>query len=320
MTDPRDENTSSITTGMTAGVGAGVGMDHPHYDFSAFPSRPTWQWPDRKTCGVIVLLYLEYWELEPPADAVLDQRLARANGGGFFPETRAHSYREYGPRVGIYRVLDALDRHGIRASVALNASVCDRYPNLVAECKTRGMEFVAHGTHATRMISSAMTEAEERDHIQGALDTLETATGVRPRGWLGQDHGESERSPAILAECGLSYVLDWPNDDQPYLLKTDPALVSVPTSPNLDDVQALWLGQVSHTRYPRLVGDALATLSQEGGQTARMCTLGIHPWMLGRPHRIRYLDEALSHIASQSEVWQTYAGEIADYARAELTR
>ena len=78
----------------------GPGMDHEHYAYSPAPTRPPLTWPGNAGCAVVVLLYLEHWELFPPKEAVLDQRLARANGGGFFPETRAHSYREYGSRVG----------------------------------------------------------------------------------------------------------------------------------------------------------------------------------------------------------------------------
>ncbi|MFT5391014.1 MAG: allantoinase [Gammaproteobacteria bacterium] len=296
----------------------GPGMDNPHYDFSALPTRAKWVWPNDASLAVAVVLYLEHWELLPPDDAVLDQRLARAHGGGFFPETRAHSYREYGPRVGIYRVLETLDRHGIRASVAINASACERYPNLVAECQERGYEFVAHGTHATRMISSAMSEAEERGYIETTLETITKSTGTRPNGWLGQDYGESVRTPNLLATAGINYLLDWPNDDQPYLLRTDPAIVSVPNSPSLDDVQTLWLGGLSHIRYPAVVADTLATLRQEGAHSGRMCTLGIHPWMLGRAHRIRYLDAALATVSGQDGIWQTFAGGIADHARSLL--
>jgi peptidoglycan/xylan/chitin deacetylase (PgdA/CDA1 family) len=294
------------------------GMDHSHYDYSALPSRAPWRWPDGADVAVAVLLYLEHWELLPPEDAVLDQRLARAHGGGFYPETRGHSYREYGPRVGIYRVLEALDRYGIQATVAINASACERYPNLVAECQNRGYEFVAHGTHATRMISSAMTETQERAYIKTTLDTVTRCTGVRPIGWLGQDYGESVRTPNLLADAGVSYVLDWPNDDQPYLLRTDPPMVSVPNSPSLDDVQTLWLGGLSHMRYPSVVADTLETLRGEGADTGRMCTLGIHPWMLGRAHRIRYLDEALATLTEQAGIWQAFTGQIANHARTQL--
>ena len=295
------------------------GMDHGHYRFEPMPARPSLRWPDGARVAFWVLLHLEYWELDPPPGAVRDPRLD-GEMGSYFPDYRNYSQREYGHRVGIFRVLDVLDRLGLAATVAANAAALERYPYLVEACRRRGWEFAAHGTHATRMITSRMGEAEERAVIAEAIAAVEGATGRRPAGWLGQDYGESPRTPRLLAEAGLAYVMDWPNDDQPYRMTTEPPLVAVPTHPEWDDVQALWLRRVPMPRYPDLISDAFETLYAEGAASGRLFEVGIHPWLLGQAHRIRYLDEALGRIATRPGVWRTTAGEIAAWFAAKEAR
>jgi peptidoglycan/xylan/chitin deacetylase (PgdA/CDA1 family) len=160
------------------------------------------------------------------------------------------------------------------------------------------------------MISSKMTEEEERSEIGTAVAALERVAHERPKGWLGQEYGESQRTPQLLAEAGLDYVLDWPNDDQPYPLKVGRKFVSMPNQPEWDDVQQLWLRRINTPRYPDLVGDAFELLHQEGGQ---VFSLSIHPWLMGMAHRIKYLDEALRRIERFGNVWQATPGEIAQH-------
>jgi peptidoglycan/xylan/chitin deacetylase (PgdA/CDA1 family) len=193
--------------------------------------------------------------------------------------------------------------------VALNSAAAKRYPELVEQCRRRDYEFIGHGSHATRMLSSRMTEEEERVAIRDALDTLGRTTGRRPRGWHGQDFGESQRTPRLLAEAGLDFVADWPNDDQPYAMTMDRRFVSLPAQPEWDDVQLLWLRRLAMPRYPAIVTEAFDALHDEGG---RVFCLALHPWLIGMAHRIRYLDEALQRITARPKVWQATASEIVD--------
>lgn len=292
------------------------GMDHGHYPYAPLPERPALRWPEGARVALWVLIHLEYWELEPPADAVRDARLVN-EFGNFFPDYRTYSQREYGNRVGIFRILELFDRYRIKATVAANASALARYPYLVEECLRRGWEIAAHGSHATRMITSRMSEAEERGHIADAIAAVERAAGMRPRGWLGQDFGESARTPQLLAEAGIEYVMDWANDDQPYLMTTRPPLVALPNQVEWDDVQLFWLRRVETWRYPALVGEAFETLHAEGAGSGRSFGVSLHPWLFGMAHRIRYLDEALKRITAADAVWQASAGEIAAWYRGQ---
>jgi len=297
----------------------GPGMDHGLYPYSPLPERPRLIWPEGARIAFWVVLHLEFWEMLPPETAVRDRRFA-GEFGSFTPDYRTFSQREYGNRVGIFRLFEVLDRHRLKVTVAANAAACERYPALVEECQQRGWEFAAHGSHANRMISSRMDETEERAAIEDTLAVVERAAGRRPTGWLGQDFGESPRTPWLLAESGLRYVMDWPNDDQPYAMTVGEPLIAIPYHAEWDDVQLLWHRRVAMPRYPDLVVEAFETLHEEGAQSGRLFGLGLHPWLMGMAHRIRYLDAALTRLAAFDSVWQTTAGEIADWYLAQGLR
>ncbi len=290
------------------------GMDHRHYSYSALPDREPLRWPGGERLAFWVLLYLEYWELEAPEDARSDPRF-QGEYGSFSPDYRSFTQREYGNRVGMFRVLDLLDRYQLKVSVAANAEAVERYPQIVEACLARGYEFVAHGTHQNRMITSDLDEAEESELIETATASIERATGSRPAGWLSPDSGESTRTPQLLADAGYDYLLDWPNDDQPYMMTTDPGLVSIPYQMEWDDVVALWLRKVPNSRYPDIVGEAFQGLHEEGATTGMLFGLPLHPWVIGQAHRIKYLAQALADITAYDQVWQATAGEVAAYYR-----
>ncbi|MGI4941966.1 MAG: hypothetical protein ACRYHQ_15640, partial [Janthinobacterium lividum] len=130
------------------------GMDHAHYPYLPTPSRAQVAWPDGARLAACAVLYAEDWELSPPHDARRDQRFDDA-AGYFAPDYRTHSWREYGNRIGIFRVLELFDRLGLPCTVALNASLCHRMPALLEALLSRGCEIAGHGLHATRMLSSA---------------------------------------------------------------------------------------------------------------------------------------------------------------------
>ncbi len=287
-------------------------MDHAHYPYLPTPARARVAWPNDARLAACVVLYAEDWELAPPPDARRDPRFDDA-AGYFAPDYRTHSWREYGNRIGIFRVLELLGRLQLPCTVALNASLCHRMPALVEALLSRGCEIAGHGTHATRMLSSAMDEPAERAAIAACLDTIEAATGTRPVGWIGQDYGESHRTPGLLAEAGLHYVADWPNDDQPYLMQG--GLVSLPNQAEWDDVQLLWHRRVPLQRYPALVAEAFRVLLAEGGSSGRFFGLHVHPWLLGAPHRFARLVTTLTALRAAPGVWWTTQGAVAAHVR-----
>lgn len=287
-----------------------TGMDHDLYSYSPILQREPFRL-DGKHIGIYVVLHLEHWELNAPQGSHRDPRFV-GEFGTYAPEFRNWTYRDYGNRVGVYRLLDLLTQLDIAPTVALGAALVQTHPELVDEISRRGLEVVAHGYTANRMITSKFTEDEERAFIRECRDTLAQALGYAPDGWLGQDYGGTWRTPALLHEAGFTHTLDWSNDDLPYWLRAGPAekgLVAIPGPTELDDVQTLHLRRVSPSRYPFLVKDMLEGMASASGP--RICALGVHPWMIGAPHRIRYLREALEAVRRRPDVLITTAGEIA---------
>ena len=289
------------------------GMDHDYYDWSPIVSRPALKWPDDAHVALCAVVCLEHYEWSPPADAYMPPNLP---GGvrGPFPDIASFSRREYGNRVGIFRVMEVLDRWGIKATVAMDATVAEHYPFIVQECQKRGWEFIGHGIAVNRMITSNMSEDQEREYIQASLAAVEKATGKRPVGWLGPEYGESDRTPAILAEQGVRYVCDWPNDEQPYRMKVPQgALVSLPLLLDVDDTVAHWNRKVPIARWARMVTEAFDVLYQDGAKSGRLLALNLHPWLIGQPFRIPHLDQALEYICRQEGVWKATGEEIVNW-------
>jgi len=286
-------------------------MDNPFYGYRSAASHPPLAWPGGKRIAFIVRLHLEYWQMTPPEGSLQDPRYV-GEYGSFRPDYRTWSQREYGNRVGIFRLLEVLDRYPVRLTIPVNAACAYRHQPLIDLLAQRGAEFVGHGAFANRLVSSAMAADEERQLIARCLDALEAATGRRPRGWASQDAGESLHTLELLADAGVQYVMDWPNDDSPFVFTNPAGLVSIPDQPEWDDVQQLWLRRLPMERYVEMVDEAFQVLAAERG---RVFVLSLHPWLIGMAHRIRYLDEALHRIFSGPDAgaaWLATAGEVAD--------
>ena len=292
------------------------GMDHPHYDWSPITTRGILRWPQDARVALCAIVTLEHMEWLPPEGSFQPANLAGGSAARPFPDYARLSHREYGHRVGIFRVLDVLEKHGIKPTVALDALTAANYPYLVRHLLDRGCEIIGHGVSVSRMITSNMSEQEERDYIQESLAALTTATGATPQGWLGPEYGESSRTPQLLAEAGIRYLCDWANDEQPYPLTTPQGeILALPIMLEMDDVNALADRRVDVDRYAQLLKDGFDTLYEDGAANARLLALHLHPWLIGQPFRIGYLDDALGHMVRRQGVWAASGGEIVDWYR-----
>jgi allantoinase len=290
------------------------GMDHPHYAWSPLPFRPALRWPDGARVAVCVVVNLEHYDFERVPGSFCPTSVPGSRGRGPTPDVATYSLRDYGNRVGVFRVLKVLDKYRVPATAAIDVATAQNFPFIVQECKARGWEFAGHGHSVTQMITSNMTEDAEREHIRTALDAVAKSTGTEIVGWFGPEYGESARTPAILAELGVKYLLDWPNDEQPYLMTVpNGKLVSLPVLVELDDAYAHWHRRVTIWRWQRMVEDAFDQLYDDGATSGRVLVLSLHPWLIGQPHRIKSLDDALAHISAQPGVWMANARQIADY-------
>lgn len=280
-------------------------MDHTVYDYSALPRRPRTAAAGK--VDAFVVLFLEHWELCPPPDAVRDPRLV-GEFGSFTPDYRSWSQREYGLRIGMFRVLDALRDAGIVPVIAANAMAVRRLPELVRTLQDAGCEWLAHGIAATRMMHSGMTLEEQALYIEQSIDPLAQAIGTRPLGWLSQDWGTTPHTHTLLAQAGIRFTLDWCNDDQPYWLRTEPALLAIPLSAEWDDVQCQWLRHIEPRTHATLAQGACDRLGAECREHGRNAVFGlsVHPWLSGMPSRIQAFRSLLSELRCVQDIrWTT---------------
>jgi len=293
-----------------------VGMDHEHYAWSPLLKRGVLRWPENARVALCVIVNLEHLEWSPPEGSFQPATQAGGLAPRPFPDYARFSHREYGHRVGIFRVLAVLEKYKIPPTVAMDALTAANYPYLVRHCLGRGCEIIGHGISASRMITSNMSEREEREYIQTSVAAIRRATGTAPVGWLGPEYGESSRTPQLLAQAGIRYVCDWTNDDQPYPMKTSQGeLFALPIMLELDDINALWDRRVTIDRYGELLKESFDTVYHEGVQNSRLLVLNLHPWLIGQPFRIRYLDNALGYMTQRQGVWAAAGSEIIDWYR-----
>lgn len=273
-------------------------MDHAHYRYSALPLRSAAPLP--AGLHFYVVLYLEHWDFQAPPGSLRDPRFV-GEFGSFNPDYRSWSQREYGLRIGVFRLLEALQQEGLTPSVAANSLVLPRVPSLVAALRDLGASWLGHGVAATRLMHSDQPLQTQRDHIESALDALRRLAGPA-QGWLSQDWGTSVHTFGLLSDAGLNYTLDWGNDDQPYWL--EPAgqsgrrLLALPLSSEWDDVQAQWLRHLEPAQHAQQILQAARHLADECGHHQRCAVLGLglHPWVWGMPSRVGHLRRLLAQL------------------------
>jgi allantoinase len=186
-------------------------MEVELFEYSPITQREPIRWPGDARVAFYVGLNIEHFYADRPSTSLNE------GTASLVPDPLNYGWRDYGPRVGIWRMIESFDRHGIRPSALLNSDVCGRYPQIIEAGRERGWAWVAHGK-TNSVLHSGMSIVEEREFLSDVVETIEQATGQRPRGWLGPGLTETFETPGLLAALGLSYVLDWTNDDQPYPL------------------------------------------------------------------------------------------------------
>ena len=286
------------------------GMDHSLYPYSNLFARKPADWPGGKRVAVACVVSLEWFPLVP------DDQPFRAPGHMQtpYPDYRHYTSREYGTRVGCYRLLDAFDKAGIHASIATNAAIAERYPEIVADIAAGGHEIIAHSTDMNGTIATGLAEEEERGLIKASLDSLERTSGKRPRGWLSIARSQSWNTPHLLAEAGLAYMCDWPNDELPYRMATRSGpIVNFPLNHELSDRQVVTVQQQSADSYVEQIQDAYGWLEREAGtHGGRMLPLHLTPYISALPYRIAAFERLLGGLKAREEVWFAPCGDIVD--------
>ena len=280
----------------------------PHrVEYTPIIDRPKIRWPNGARVAFWVSPNVEHYEYLPDYDGVRNPWPRTP-----YPDVREYSYRDYGNRVGFWRMLEVLDRYDIRCCVSLNMAVLDHYPEIAEAMTKRDWDFMNHSIYNTQYLS-AYTEEQEREFYQDCIDTLRRHTGKKLKGMLGPAVSNTVRTPDLMAEAGLIYHTDWVHDDQPVPINVKSGkLISVPYSFELNDAPT-FRTHFDGEYFVRMCKAQFDQLYREGEDSGRVMCISLHPYVIGQPHRIRYLDEILKYITSHEAVWQTTADDIADY-------
>jgi len=287
-------------------------MVNPRAQYSSIIERPKLALPDGGRLVVWPVINVEEWDInEPMARAVLPS----PQNANVVPDIANFGWFDYGLRIGFWRLKEVLDRHKIRATVSLNASICNNYPEIVHRSLDSNWEMLAH-SFIQRVINK---EQDERKIIQQSIKTIQSFTGKRVRGWMGPGLAETFHTPDILAEEGIEYVADWCNDDQPYELNVKTGhLVALLYTLELNDIP-IYIAQ--HHRSSEIferARDQFDTLYRESETSARIMCISTHPYISGVPHRIKYYEMIFDYIKQFEGVLFMTGSEILDWYNSTL--
>ena len=278
------------------------------YDFSLFDEREPIRWPGGARVAFWVAPNIEFYELNPEPNP---QRRAWPRP---LPDVQGYATRDYGNRVGHTRMMQLLDRYGVRGSISLSTALCEHHPEIIELCLERNWEFFSHGIYNTRY-TYGMDEDQEREMIEDSVRTIGKHTGQVCAGYLAPALTHTTRTLDLFAEAGGKYTCDLFHDDQPtpIRVRSGKPFVSVPYSLELNDTIAYVVNKVEPRRYGAMIKAAFDRLYTEGENSGTVMCVPLHAYQVSHPHRIAAFEEALAYITSHKDIWVTTGREIAEY-------
>tara|TARA_R110002110_G_scaffold303525_1_gene517592 strand:- start:9986 stop:10903 length:918 start_codon:yes stop_codon:yes gene_type:complete len=286
------------------------------YPYVPMPERGPLRFPDGKNVALILTFNLETWDLVKDTDqpyyaggpAILPNTLP-----GNIPDYPNYSWREYGQRVGIWRLYELFDELGVAASCTTNAVTFERRKQMVQACLDRGWELLAHNYEQGELLTDYAHDIDaERAVIDKTIDIYQQHAGRAPRGWLSSSLRGTLNTAGILAERDFLFYCDIMNDDQPYMIDTDSGpIVSLPYSNEINDFTILTRSNHTTDEFRDILIEELSVLNTEGQRSGRIMNVGLHPHVSGRAYRIRAIREFLEYAKSLDGVWWTTREELA---------
>ncbi len=288
------------------------------YDYVPMPLRWPLKWPNSARVALILTINLEYWDL------LKDNSKHHYAGGppvipdpvpGNIPDFPNFSWREYGQRVGVWRMIETFDEAGVPASCTMNAKMgLERRP-VIDAVKERDWELVAHNYEQGDLLTNYHFDRQaEANLIDKALGVYEDIVGKPARGWLSSSLRSTTQTADILAERGLLFFCDLMNDEQPYLIRTASGpIVATPYSVEINDFTFFHRRGMSTTDALEVLKEQFDQLYREGEHSGRFMNVGLHPHVAGHPYRIRALREFLQYAREHEGVWWATREEIASW-------
>lgn len=288
------------------------------YDYVPLPQRGPLRWPDGHRVALIITINLETWDLVKDTD-----RPYYAGGPpilpdvlpGNVPDFPNYTWREYGQRVGVWRLFELFDSLGVKPSCTINAVTALRRRAMVDAALERGCEILAHNYEQGELLTDAAFDMDrERSIIERSLAVYQEVCGRKARGWLSSSLRGTLNTAGILASNGLLFYCDLMNDDQPYLLNTPSGpIVSTPYSNEINDFTLLTRRNHTTDEFRDILIEELTVLHQEGAKTGRIMNVGLHPHVSGRAYRVRALREFVEFARTLPGVWFTTREQIATW-------
>ncbi len=289
-----------------------------HYDFIPFPNRQPLRWPDGKRLAIILTTNLEYWD--PVRDTTEPYypggpSIVGGNLAGNVYDNPNYTWREYGQRIGVWRIFDVLDAEGVPSSCTMNGKMVTERRPVIEAALERGWEIVPHNYVQTELLTDHMFDEDaEREVIRRTLDIYEQVCGKKAKGWLSSSLRTTLNTVDILAEEGLIFTTDLLNDDQPYLVQTRSGkpMVSVSYTSEVNDFSFLRQGLVAEGGL-QMFQEQFDWLYEESASSGRFMSIGLHPHVIGQPYRIRALRDFIRYAKSHDDIWWTTREEIAEW-------
>ncbi|TWT10264.1 polysaccharide deacetylase family protein [Reyranella sp. CPCC 100927] len=281
---------------------------HDRFPYSAIVSRPTFSWPEGRGLAFYVAVCVESFAYNA---AGLGTPLTP---GHSHPNNFNWSWREYGNRVGSWRLIELFDAFQLPMTVLLNSACYEHCPELVAAHRARGDEIVGHGRTNSEN-QNGLSREDERRLLREATDAFRRHEGKAPRGWMSPGANANVCTEDLLAQEGYRYTLDWPMDDQPVWMKTEAGpLLSVPYPHELNDIPAMIFHDSTARDFTDTSIDNFDEMLRQSEQQPLVFGITVHNFIAGQPFRLKQFRRLLEHITRHRDaVWFTTAGAIADH-------
>ena len=294
-----------------------------HYDYVPIIDREPFKLPDGARVAVMPYINIEHFPADIPGTALIP------GTQGFSPDPLNYGWRDYGNRVGLWRMMELMDKVGMRGTVCLNSEIIREYPRIIEEGMARDWAFIGHGINnaPANFIGNApdgqgghnpLDEEKERSIISTVCKTMEEALGRKTKGWLSPFLTHTDNTPKILEENGVEYLCDFTADDHPFRFNTPKDnLIAVPYTVELNDIPAFLNLGVSSEAFGDMIVDQFDVLYEEGATNARCMPICLHTFHVGQPNKFKHLKRAFEYIAGHDDVLLTTGDDINDWYREQ---
>ena len=281
---------------------------HGRYDYTPIHKRPDYSFPGGKRLAVYLGFNLEHFDFGEGLGARIGPESPQ-------PDVSNYAWRDYGNRVGVWRLLELFDQLKLPVGVLTNTALYDYCPEVLEAFVARGDEMIGHG-HTNSDRQGTMPEAKEKELIEYCRDRIAKESGTAPKGWLSPWLSESLTTPDLMAEAGYTYTLNWCIDDQPVRFRTrnGKGLWCIPYPQEVNDIPMIVARQMDGRDFADLVIDNFDEMVMQSKAQPLVMGIALHPYLVGQPYRLRHLRRALQHIVAHrgGDVWLTTPGAIVD--------